>query len=58
MVGDIEIRVVAGAEGLVNQFHPGFLRRSTCLAAVAGDTGADHIFPGMLTTPITGDDVV
>lgn len=36
----------------------GFLRRSTRLAAIAGNTGTSHIFPGVLTTTIAGNDVV
>jgi hypothetical protein len=43
---------------LMNQSHPGFLGGSACLATITGNTGTDHIFPGMLSAPVSRDDMV
>ena len=42
----------------MHQLHPGLARGPTRLATITGDTGADHIFPGVLTAPIAGYDMV
>ncbi len=58
VVRDMKKQAAAWGRWRVNQLHPGFAGGSTSLAAVAGDTGADHILPGMLTTPVSGNDMV
>jgi len=58
VIGDAEEKLVAGISRFTDELHPGFLRGSSCLAAVAEHTGAYHIFPGMLTSPVAGNDVV
>ena len=47
-----------GAFGFADEMHGGFLRRMVGLARVAGDAGADNIFPGRGAATIARDDVV
>lgn len=57
VVGNIEA-IVAWRVRLVQQSHPGFIRCTSALVPVAGNTGADHIVPGMLPTSPTWNNVV
>jgi hypothetical protein len=57
VVGNIEA-IVAGRMRLVQQSHPGFIRRTSTFVPVAGNTGADHIVPGVLSTSPPWDNVV
>ncbi len=56
--GNVEGEVVSRRRGAVHWSHPGFFGGPACLAPVAGDAGADHILPGLLTTPVAGNNVV
>jgi hypothetical protein len=57
VVGDIET-IIAGRMWLVQQSHPCFIRRASAFAPVAGNTGANHIVPGVPSTPPPRNDVV
>jgi len=56
--GDAEKEADTRGGRLTNQSHPGFTGGSTCLTTITGDTGANYILPNMLTTPVSGDDMV
>jgi hypothetical protein len=56
--GDVEKAATLWRRGGVSQLHSGFLRGLASLTTITGDTGTDDIFPGMLTTPVAGDDMV
>ena len=58
LIGDVEGELAGGWRGVVQQLHAGFFRRPPGLAPVAGYTGADHVLPGVLTTPVSGNDMV
>jgi hypothetical protein len=57
VIGNIEA-VIARRMRLVQQSHSGFIRRTSALVSVAGNAGADHIVPGVLSTPSPWDNVV
>jgi len=56
--GDVKKASTAWLGRLINQSHPGLMRGPTCLAAITGYTGTNYIFPGMLSTPVSWDDMV
>ena len=58
MTRDIEGQVVTRLEGLSDKLHISLFRRSTCLAAVTGYTGADYILPAVFTTLVSWQNVV
>ena len=58
MVGDIKAVIPARATGMVNQSHPGLLRSSACLVAIAGNAGANYILPRLLSTSVAGENMV
>jgi len=49
VIGNVEA-IVARRMRLVQQSHPCFIRRASTFVPVAGNTGADHIVPGVLST--------
>jgi hypothetical protein len=52
-------KVAAGrGAGLAHQLHVGFLGGASGLMPVAGDTGADDVFPGVLAAAVARHDVV
>jgi hypothetical protein len=57
VIGNIET-IVARRMWLVQQSHPCFIRRTSAFVPVARNTGADHIVPGVLSTPPPWHDVV
>ncbi len=57
MIGNIEA-VVAGRMRMVQQPHPCFIRRTSAFAPVAGNAGADHIVPGVLSTSTPWNNMV
>jgi len=57
VIGNIEAIIVRSMR-LVQQCHARFIRRTSPFAPVAGDTGADHIVPGVLSTPPPWNNVV
>ena len=57
-VGGQERKATIGCCRLVDKLHSGFRRGSARFSTVAGDTGADHVLPGVFAAPITGHDVV
>jgi len=58
VVGDGEKGTAVGRGGLANQLHVGFLRRTPGLLTVAVGAGTDHIFPGVLPSPVARYHVV
>jgi hypothetical protein len=50
VIGNIEA-VIARRMWLAQQSHPCFIRRTSAFMPVARNTGADHIVPGVLSTP-------
>jgi hypothetical protein len=50
VIGNIEA-IIARRMRLVQQFHPGFIRRTSAFVPVARNTGTNHIVPGVLPTP-------
>ena len=58
VVGDAEEGSTSWRRGQAHKFHVGFPRGSACLTAIAGYAGTNHIFPGMLTVAIAGDDMI
>jgi len=57
VIGNIEA-IVAGRMRLVQQSHPRFIRRTSTFVSVAGNAGADHIVPGVLSTSPPWNNVV
>jgi hypothetical protein len=57
VVGNVEA-VVVGRMRLVQQSHPCFIRRTSAFVPVAGNAGADHIVPGVLSTSPPWNNVV
>jgi hypothetical protein len=57
VIGDIET-IIPRDVWLVQQFHPCFVRRASAFAPVAGNTGADHIVPGVPSTSPPWNNVV
>jgi hypothetical protein len=55
---DLNKRTPFGALGFADEMHPGFLRSVVGLAGVAGDAGANDVFPSRGTAAIARDDVV
>ena len=47
-----------GTLWLFHQLHAGLMRTTVALAGVAGDAGADHVFPRGRAALVPGDDVV
>jgi hypothetical protein len=50
--------IVARRMRLVQQSHLCFIRRPSTFVPVAGNTGADHIVPGVLSTSSPWNNVV
>ena len=57
VIGNIEA-IVAGRMRLVQQSHLRFIRRTSTFVSVAGNAGADHIVPGVLSTSPPWNNVV
>jgi hypothetical protein len=57
VIGNIEA-VIARRMRLVQQSHSGFIRCTSALVPVAGNAGADHIVPGVLSTPPPWNNVI
>ena len=58
MIGDDIKGATGGRKWLPDELHVGFLGRAARFTPITGDTGADDIFPGMLTAAIARNDVV
>jgi hypothetical protein len=58
VVGDGEVGSAGGAARRLEEFHVSFRRSQAGLAPVAGDAGADDIFPGMRTAAEAWNNVV
>jgi len=56
--GDVHKRTPLRPLGLLEKLHPGLVREAVPLASVAGNAGADDVFPGRLATAITGEDMI
>jgi len=50
--------IIAGRTWLAQEPHPGFIRCTSALVPVAGNTGTDHIVPGVLSTPPSWNNMV
>ena len=57
MIGNIEA-VIAGRMWVVQQLHSCFIWSTSAFMPVAGNTGADHIVPGVLSTSTPWNNVV
>ncbi len=55
---DIKGDIAVGWGWLAGQLHSGLLGGSACLVAVAGNAGADHVLPGMLTPLVAWNNMV
>jgi len=55
---DLHKRTPFGPLGFADEVHAGFARRAVGFAGVAGDAGADNVFPTGRATPVARDDVV
>ena len=55
---DLDEGTPFGPAGLADEVHADFLRGVIGLEGIAGDTGADDIFPGGGAAAVAGDDVV
>jgi hypothetical protein len=58
MKGDDEKGATGGGSGRADEFHIGLPRGLAGLMPVAGDTGTDHVFPGMLAAAKAWYDMV
>ena len=60
VAGDLHIEEGAelGAFRFFHQLHAGLMGTTVALAGVAGDAGADHVFPRGRAALVPGDDVV
>lgn len=57
-VRKIKAGINAGLAWFAIQFHIGFFRGAPGFAMIAFGAGAGDVFPGMLSSPVTGDDVI
>jgi hypothetical protein len=57
VIGDVEA-IMAGRTWLTQQAHPCFIRAAPTFAPIAGNAGANHIVPGMLSAPPPWHNVV
>jgi len=58
LTGNIGVAIAARGNRGLTQFHPGFFGGLTGLTPVAGYAGADQVFPGVRSTPISRDNMV
>lgn len=56
--GDIHKGTPFWTLGLFQQMHPGLVRQTVPLPGIAGDAGADHIFPSSLSSTVSWEDMV
>lgn len=56
--GDVDKRTPLGPFRFFQEMHPRFVWQTVALACITGDAGADDIFPGSLTAPITRQHMV
>jgi hypothetical protein len=57
VIGNIET-IIARRMWLVQQSHHCFIRRTSAFVPVAGNAGADHMVPGVLSTPPPWNNVI
>lgn len=50
--------IIPWRRGLAQESHPCFIGSTSALVPVAGNTGTDHIVPGMFPTPPPWNNVV
>ncbi len=58
MERDVKGDIAVGLRRLTGQLHSGLLGGSACLVTVAGDAGADHVLPGVLTALVSWNNMV
>ena len=56
--GDVDKGSPLGALGLLEKLHPSLVREAVSLACVAGDAGANDVFPGCLAAPVPWEDMI
>lgn len=57
-VGEVDERSPTGALGFLEESHIGLVREAVAFAGVAGDAGADDVFPSGLAAALTGKNVI
>jgi len=58
VTGNVEKTTTAWLSRRMLQSHSSFFRSFASLTTIAGYAGTDYIFPGVLTPPVPGDNVV
>lgn len=58
VIWNVDKVAATGWGGVMSQFHSGLGGSFTRFTAVTEYTGADHIFPDVFSSPVTGDNMV